>query len=207
MKIIIIKIGSSILLSKHNRFDEFRIAHIADQVFQLRKIAFGVILVISGAVAYGANFMDLSKNEFHQRRSAAGIGQVYLTAVFHQIFIKKKLQIAQILLTKDNFNTTSKKMSLIKVINHYLNSGVIPVLNENDVIDLNCFGGNDFLCMEIAKLCRAGHVLILSNREGSKYGVGGRRAKLEVERVLNGKNIKTDILDGEIRNVILNNTV
>lgn len=205
MKIVIIKIGSSILLSKRNRFDEFRIAHIADQINQLRKMMFGVILVVSGAVAYGANFMDLSKNEIHQRQLAAGIGQVYLTAAVHGIFIKKQLQMAQILLTKNDFNTTFKKKSLMEIIKLYLESKVIPVLNENDVIDLNCFGGNDLLCLEIAKLCRARQVLILSTRKRSGYGVGGGATKLETVTFLNRKNIKTEILDGKARNVILEN--
>ncbi|OGG03034.1 hypothetical protein A2W14_02195 [Candidatus Gottesmanbacteria bacterium RBG_16_37_8] len=207
MKIIIIKIGSSILLTKRNKLDEFRIAHIADQILRLREKEYGIILVVSGAVAYGANFIEISEKDIKFRQAAAGIGQVYLTTVFQEIFIKKNLQLAQILLTKEELSSLKQQKSLRQIIRLYLKTGIIPIFNENDVIDLNCFGGNDFLAAELTKLFRADQLLILSSREGSKYGIGGGVSKQEAIESLSNINIKAEIIDGKIREVILGNVL
>ena len=57
-KIIVVKIGSSILITKRGKLDEFRIEHIARQVLQLQAEGFGVVLVVSGAVASGFKFFS-----------------------------------------------------------------------------------------------------------------------------------------------------
>ena len=100
-KIIVIKIGSSILMTKREKLDEFRIAHIAEQVFLLKKNGFGVVLVVSGAVACGHKFIDFSDDQKFLRQAAAGIGQAVLTSTFANVFSQKKINVAQLLLTQD----------------------------------------------------------------------------------------------------------
>ncbi|OGG31989.1 hypothetical protein A3I51_02925 [Candidatus Gottesmanbacteria bacterium RIFCSPLOWO2_02_FULL_38_8] len=207
MKIIIIKIGSSILLTKRNKLDELRIVHIAEQICKLKERLYGAILVVSGAVAYGANFIDISGRNIKARQAAAGIGQVHLTSVFQEIFIKKNLQLAQILLAKEVLSSIKQQKLLRQIIKLYLKTGVIPLFNENDVIDLNCFGGNDFLAAKLTELFRADQLLILSSREGSKYGIGGGQSKQAVIKSLSNINIKAEIIDGKKREVILKNVL
>lgn len=197
MNIIVVKIGSSVLLTRRNKLDEFRIAHIADQITSLREAGIGVVLIISGAVACGSKYIHLT--DTISRKAAAGIGQVIVTSTFSSIFNQKGYQIAQILLTKNELVSAR----LPEVINTYLSNGFIPVLNENDVVDLNSFGGNDFLGAEIASKLQSNRLIILSTMEGSIYGIGGERTKQEVITQLRKQNIKTKIVDGKVRNVLI----
>lgn len=204
MKTIAIKIGSGVLLTQRNKLDEFRIAHIADQIVSLRDKGLGTILVISGAVACGANVVDFSGENDGLRCLAAGIGQAYLISIFQQIFLKKGLQIAQILVTK-NLCFDEDKEKFKKLLQKYLEVGVIPIINENDVIDLNSFGGNDLLATEVATMLNVDQLLILSTMAGSTYGVGGGETKKKALEILKKRNIPASIVDGKAQNIILQN--
>ena len=203
-KIIVVKIGSSILMTQRNKLDEFRIAHIADQVASLREGGFGVILVVSGAVACGHKFIDFTIDQEYFRQAAAGLGQAILTATFTNIFSQKKMQASQLLLTKDNLYSTSKRQRIKKLLKFYIQSNFVAIINENDVLDLNSFGGNDHLAGEIATLIEAERLLILSTNEGSLFGVGGGETKQEVMNLMKIQNIQANILDGKTQNIILN---
>lgn len=201
--IIVVKIGSSVLMTKRCKLDEFRIAHIAKQIVALQKEGIGIVLIISGAVSYGSNFIDLSQKQYLLRQAAAGIGQIYMTCIFNSIFAQSNLQLAQILLTKDSLKKEAQKKKVRNLIELYVNSGFIPFINENDVLDLNSFGGNDHLAGEIAILIDTERLLILSTHEGSQFGIGGGETKQEVVRLMKTRNIKTDILDGKSQDIIL----
>ncbi len=202
-KIIVIKIGSTVLMTKRNQLDELHIAHIAQQVSVLKKKGIGVVLVISGAVAYGSNFIDLAQNQSLTRQAAAGIGQVYTTCTFNNIFTKSKLQLAQVLLTKDYLATRAQKEKIKRLIEFYIKSDFIPFINENDAIDLNSFGGNDHLAAEITRLLHKKKLIILSTWEKSVHGVGGGQAKQDAINMLTEKNIDAIIVNGKTKNIIL----
>lgn len=196
----VVKIGSSVLFTRRNKLDEYRIAQIAQQIVSLREAGFVVVLVISGAVACGTNFIDLKEDNKILRREAAGIGQVILTSTFNTIFKNNNLQIAQILLTKKDVGSEN----LYEVLNNYLKAGFVPFINENDVVDLNSFSGNDFLGAEIATLLKSKEFLILSTMKGSSYGIGGGEAKQQVIYHLGKIGIKTRLLNGKVKNILLN---
>lgn len=202
-KTIVIKIGSSILMTQRNKLDESRIDHIADQVASLRAEGVGVILVVSGAVACGHKFISFSKDQRHFRQAAAGLGQAILTATFNNIFNQKEMQIAQVLLTKDSFDSSINKEKIKTLLEFYIQSGFTALINENDVLDLNSFGGNDHLAGEIADLISADRLLLLSTYEKSLFGVGGGVTKQKVINFMKTKNIQTEILDGKTNDVIL----
>lgn len=201
--IIVIKIGSSVFMTKRNKIDEFRITHIAKQVNALREKGVGIVLVISGAVAYGSNFIDLSSKQAHLRQAAAGIGQVYTTCIFNNIFFLAGLQLAQILLTKDLLKSEDQKKNVRNIIEQYIELGFIAFINENDVVDLNSFGGNDHLGAVIADVMQAQKLLILSTMEGHAHGVGGGKTKQEAINFLAGKNIDAGIVNGKTKDILL----
>ena len=200
-KTFVVKIGSSVLLTRRNRLDEFRITHIADQIVSLKEAGIGVVLVISGAVACGSRFIDLNESDDLSKRLSAGIGQVLLTNTFYEIFKKKRLQIAQVLLTKKDLY---KKNQIVRILHKYVEKTIIPVINENDVVDLNSFYGNDFLGARISILLQSTGYIILSTMKGSQYGVGGSQTKQDAINILKEKNIATDIVDGKVKNILFN---
>ena len=198
-KIIVVKIGSSILITKRGKLDEFRIEHIARQVLQLQAEGFGVVLVVSGAVASGFKFVSQIENQNILRQAAAGIGQTILISTFQGVFASKKIQIAQILLTQESL----KREDFKDLLEFYLSLNIVPIINENDVISLNCFGGNDLLASEIAFLVEAEKLLILSTYDKSFFGVGGGETKKQALEFMKTRNIKASILDGKKKDTIL----
>lgn len=202
-KIIVIKIGSSVLMTKRNQLDEFRINHIAKQIKSLQEKGVAIVLVISGAVSYGSNFVNLDSSETIVRKAAAGIGQIYLTSIFNKIFVQTRLQLAQILVTKEYLEKDEQKNNIKNLVEFYLNSNYIPFFNENDVIDLNSFGGNDLLAAEIAILLNAQELIILSTMKGSVHGVGGGQTKVDAVNIVSKKNISAIIENGKEENVLI----
>jgi len=199
-KIIIIKIGSGVLLTKHHKVDQFRIKHIANQISALRSDGYQVVLIVSGAVAYGSRFIDVSEHNSH-RKLAASIGQIYIITALNEIFGRANMQISQLLLTKEDL--VKRQKDIKELIEFSLVNNLIPVINENDVLDLNSFGGNDLLAVEIAKQLKTEKVIILSTLQGSTYGVGGAKTKIEAKKHLENRNILMHILDGKQKNVLL----
>ncbi len=209
-KIIIIKVGSSVIFTKRNKLDEFRLNHIANQIFSLQKMGYNVVLVISGAVGCGLNNSSITNtsdslyllSNVLERQMAAGIGQVYLISTIFEVFRKKNLSIAQILLKKNDLSDGKVRTKFIKTMEIYFQMKIIPVFNENDVVDLNSFGGNDLLAVEIAQMLNAKKVIILSTMEGSKFGVGGRKSKEEAREILKNANIDCLILNGKTKDIL-----
>ena len=202
-KIIIVKIGSSILMTKENQLDEIRISHIADQILSLREKGSFIVLVVSGAVACGANFVTVFKNKDHLRQIAAGIGQTHIISKLKDIFAKRNIEIAQVLLTKEYLQSKKNAEEMQEVLLFYLANGFLPILNENDIVDLNSFGGNDLLAAHVAGIVQAEKLIILSTMEGSIYGIGGGETKQEALRLLAKQNIKASIVNGKAENILL----
>lgn len=202
-KIIVIKIGSSILLTKRGKIDEYRVSHIASQVSSLQEDGFGVVLVVSGAVACGHRLVESIDDQISLRQAASGIGQAIVTSTFTNIFHQKKLKIAQVLLTKNVFYSFLAKQNLKQLLEVYAEIGAIAMVNENDVLDLNGFGGNDLLAVEIAALLNAEKMVMLSTMKGSLHGVGGGATKQQAVKMLAEEHIETSILDGKKKNILL----
>jgi glutamate 5-kinase len=201
-KKIVIKIGSGVLLTKKQKFNLAQMKHLADQIKTLQKKGYGVVLVVSGAVAVGSNYIDLSESQNQKRQAAAGMGQIHLMTILTSIFNKRELQLAQVLITKQLLEMYQDNLK--KLLNYYVTQGIIPILNENDVLDLNSFGGNDILAGEIGKLLNTDEVVILSTMKGSVHGVGGGATKQFVKKMLAEKNIETKIANGKEKNILLN---
>jgi glutamate 5-kinase len=213
MKKIVIKIGSGTLLTNRGKFDTFRIAHIVEQVKGLvRKdapqgVSHGVLIVTSGAVACGVEKVPCRGDAETTRRAAAGVGQVALMTAFSHACAVKGLQAAQVLITPHTLDTKDHEERLCKVLEHYFASGIVPIINENDVVQLNGFGGNDPLAARLAILIKADRVLFLSQMEPSTHGVGGGESKRAALKVLEEKGILARIVCGKEKDVIYKNSI
>ncbi|MCL4338221.1 hypothetical protein M1271_00870 [Patescibacteria group bacterium] len=218
-KIIVVKIGSSVIIEGKGKLCGRRLSHIVDQLVKLRQEGFAPILVLSGAVGCGMRVFfqkqvesdkmskqaaaGVGQSDKMSKQAAAGVGQVEMMQILAKLARRRGVRIAQILMTKYDFKYAAMRGNIRKVLRLYMQNGVVPVLNENDVLDLNSFGGNDFLAGEIAKLFGKSRLLILSSWEGSLFGVGGGEAKETVKNSLIERGIKTCILDGREKNIIL----
>ncbi|WP_139957024.1 glutamate 5-kinase [Flavicella sediminum] len=169
-KRILVKIGSNVLTLSSGLPDENRIAHIVEQISDLKKEGFEVILVSSGAVAAGRSIVNSSAtlDKVSQRQVLASIGQIQLMNIYSNLFLKHNLLCSQVLVTKESFRTRAHYLNIKNCLHALLSSNVTPIINENDVVSITelMFTDNDELSGLVAAMMDVSSLLLLSNVDG-----------------------------------------
>lgn len=164
--IIVVKIGSNVIFGNAARVDLAVLENIAVEVSALRAAGYGLVLVSSGAVAAGREQVGWGKD--YSAAFLAAIGQARLVRCYQEIFKKHNLMIAQILLSARDFASQVRRQTTRATLLELLRQGVVPVINENDVVTGRGggFGNNDFLAALTAINLRARAVVFLTNVDG-----------------------------------------
>ena len=204
MKRVVIKVGSGVVYGRSGRFAGVRFSKIAEQVASIRNHHVHVVFVMSGAVALGTR-CHVSKIDDRERRHAAAIGQIVLVSGVRAVFHRCGLTAAQVLVSVNDDGSVSEAAHVRRTIDTCFVEGTVPVLNGND--PASQLVNNDILAAKVAELISADQVLILTTPNGSPYSVGGREAKEQASRMLAGAGIPLKVLDGRIRNAILENVL
>lgn len=169
-KIIVVKIGSSLLTNNGRGLDRTAIYEWAKQIAQLHKLGYQVLLVSSGAVAEGVVRMNLEERpkKLPALQACASIGQMGLIETWWQAFIQYGLQSAQLLLTHDDLANRNRYLNTSDTLQQLLEWQVIPVINENDTVSVDeiKFGDNDSLGAMVAVMVKADLYLILTDQQG-----------------------------------------
>ncbi len=176
IKRIVVKVGSNVLTRADGGLNTERIADIALQIAELRRHKIEVILITSGAVASGKNLVAAKRKDAVSRRQlCSAIGQVRLMQSYAEAFKKHDLLVAQILATKDNFANRHRYLNMRNCIEVLLESGVVPVVNENDTVAVTelMFTDNDELSGLIVTMTGGDALYILSNIDGIYNGTPG----------------------------------
>ena len=169
-KVLVIKIGSSLLIKK-NSFNSNWLDNFSSEVNFLKKKKLKVIVVASGSVSLGKKYLGIKDSKIlkiNEKQACAACGQSLLMNYFIRFFKKKNLKVAQILLTFSETEDRRKNLNIRETINTLLDSGVIPVINENDSIatDELKFGDNDRLAARVGQITDADTLVLLSDVEG-----------------------------------------
>ena len=166
--ILLIKIGTRLLTKNNQKLDYKCIQNIIHQIAKLHK-EFSIILVSSGAVGAGREFIipDI-KDPITQKQVLASLGQVRLLQIYFNFFQKKKILIAQALITKEDFQKKESYFNMKEIFFQLLKKDIIPIINENDVTSSfeNTFGDNDQLAALTAALMEVEKMVILSDIDG-----------------------------------------
>ncbi|EOR93681.1 Glutamate 5-kinase [Arcticibacter svalbardensis MN12-7] len=169
-KRIVIKVGSNVLTQANGLPDLHRIEHLVEQIAAIKKQNKEVILVSSGAVAFGRSLLSVSDkcDAVATRQLFASIGQVKLINTYSDLFKKQNLVCAQVLVTKEDFRDRLHYLNMKNCFDILIQHNVVPVINENDVISVTelMFTDNDELAGLIASLLNADALIILSNVDG-----------------------------------------
>ncbi|MFN2351328.1 MAG: glutamate 5-kinase, partial [Kiritimatiellia bacterium] len=108
-----------------------------------------VVFVTSGAIGAGMEALRLRRRptQLPELQMAAAVGQSRLMTRYAELFKKKKCLIGQVLLTHDDLKQRTRHLNARNTIMTMLRAGVIPVVNENDVVAVDeiRFGDNDLL--------------------------------------------------------------
>ena len=177
-KRIVVKAGTSLLTKGTNNLDLQIINSLVDQISSLQLKGKAMILVSSGAVAAGRvainTLSQIEESNFGslpERQVLAAVGQGKLMHVYEQGFANHAILVAQALVSRRDVNDRLGYLNVRNTLSALLNSGVIPIINENDVVAVEelageVFGDNDNLSALIANLIDADLLLILGTVEG-----------------------------------------
>ena len=166
-KRVIIKIGSSNLVTDQGKLNLQALSGFVQEISQLIHAGKEVALVSSGAVAAGMGQIDLEKKFLpHRKQILASIGQSHLMEKYRQFFAEFDLKVGQVLLIRDDLNDRETYLNARTTLLGLMEHQVVPIINENDVVTAGSFGGNDMLSAAAAGLVNADLLLLLSDVDG-----------------------------------------
>lgn len=169
-KVIVVKVGSSLVTNNGNGLDKAAIAGWATQIATLVQKGRQVVLVSSGAVAEGMQRLGWKKRPtaVNELQAAAAVGQMGLVQMYESCFSQHQLHTAQILLTHDDLADRKRYLNARSTLRTLLDMQVIPIINENDTVvtDEIRFGDNDTLGSLVANLIEADALVILTDQPG-----------------------------------------
>jgi len=170
---IIVKAGTNILTGGRDELDETFIENLVSQIARLSADGREMVLVSSGAVAAGRGVMRNLANSsvLPDRQVLAAVGQGRLMHLYEQAFASHGIPTAQALLSRRDVNDRLGYLNLRNTLLSLLNNGVVPVINENDVVAVEelegeVFGDNDTLSALVSNLIDADLLLILGSVGG-----------------------------------------
>ena len=228
IKRVVVKFGSGIL-TKPNRvsLDDAQFDALTASISALRKEGHQIVVVSSGAVAAG-----LMAFRFHSRptktsdlQACAAVGQSRLMHYYEALFRQHKLKVAQLLLTNEDFASTTRRENFQNTLERLLQfDDVVPIINENDsvAVDELKFGDNDALSARVAVLANANLLVMLTSVDGLQdrqgrlipqidniaeadqhvrdesghFSVGGMQTKLKAVKIATDAGVDTVIANG-----------
>ncbi len=176
---LVVKIGSRSVVDDRGRPRHRRLHNLARQLVALREAGTEVALVSSGAIALGMGALgwERTTGDVATLQALAAVGQSRLMDVYQDVFRRRGVRSAQVLLTWDDFGDRRRYNNARNTLRAILRLGAMPVINENDTIatDEIRFGDNDKLAAFVATLLDADLLVLLSDVPGFYVAAGRRR--------------------------------
>ena len=169
-KIIVIKIGSSLLIDENKKIRKKWLSEFSKDIKDLLNQNKRIIIVSSGAIAMGCKKLNLSKRnlKLDKSQAVASIGQIELMNLFTETFLKNKINISQILLTLEDTEQRRRALNAKRTFENLFQLNFVPIVNENDSIATSeiKYGDNDRLASRVAQISAADSLILLSDVEG-----------------------------------------
>ena len=206
-KKIVIKIGSSILVDRTGKPKTKWLQQFTKDIKDLIKKKKQVVIVSSGAIALGCEYLKINKKglKVDKSQAVASIGQIELMNFYKKNFDKDKIKISQILLTLDDTEQRRRSINAKRTIDNLLAMGIVPIVNENDTTATTeiKYGDNDRLAARVSQIISADCLILLSDVDGlytdnPKKNKETRLIKTvkEIDKNIKGYATKTENLYG-----------
>ena len=167
---IVIKIGSNTLARKDGSVNTEFMESFAKECDNLMQQGKQIVLVSSGAQVSGLSAIKgwAHKKDVHYRQALCAIGQVELMDKWRQSFAAYDKHVAQLLLTKEDFEDDHRTLNIRNTLFTLVDENVIPIINENDSIafDEIRIGDNDNLSALTSILWSADLLILFSDIDG-----------------------------------------
>lgn len=150
-KRIVVKVGSAIITHDKGHLSAPRLASIVEQIATLQQQGRQMLLVSSGAVAFGrkkiSEQVQISKSIKEtiadkpgvrpqaENRAAAAVGQSSLMSFYESLFQQYDCKVAQVLVTKADFKNEASRRQLRNTILDLLSLNIVPIVNTNDAVE------------------------------------------------------------------------
>ena len=171
-KRMVVKAGTGVLTGSGDHLDPEVMSGLAEQIARLHALGAEVILVTSGAVAAGRDAVGTGhgRRDIPFRQVLAAVGQTHLMRSYQELFARHNIIVAQALLTYGDLANRQSYLNVRNTLMALLELGVVPVLNENDVVAVDelgeVFGDNDRLSALVANLLDADILVVLTDIDG-----------------------------------------
>jgi len=201
---IVVKVGSAVLTREDNcGLALGRVASLVEQVATLQNSGRELIMVTSGAVAFGKQklvqelVMSMSMRQtlhskdhqgdnraFLEPRAAAAVGQSGLMSLYEAMFAQYGVRIAQVLVTKADFTDEYTRKHLFQTMSELLALNIVPIVNTNDAVAAPAqvydalegditVNDNDSLAALLSAEIQADLMVLMSDVEGVYTGPPG----------------------------------
>ena len=169
---VVVKAGTSVLTNNSDRLDMEALESLTRQVAQLRRWGAEVLLVTSGAIAAGRQVIGKGheRRDIPFRQVLAAVGQGSLLKTYEGLFASHGITVAQALLTWNDLSDRQRYLNIRSTLTTLMGLGIVPILNENDVVAVDeigeNFGDNDHLSALVANLVDAELLITLTDTDG-----------------------------------------
>ena len=167
---VVVKIGTSTLCNSTGSPDAEYIGSLAAQIADLRGGGIECVIVSSGAIRAGLDRLTLPRlpKSTPLKQAAAAVGQGRLMQLYGEAFAPHQMEVAQILLTRDDFHERRRYLHAANTLRALLRLSVVPIVNENDTVAVDEIkvGDNDTLAAQVAGMVEADLLILLSDIDG-----------------------------------------
>jgi glutamate 5-kinase len=166
----VVKVGTSSITRPSGELDEAALVKLADDLASARAGGKQIVLVMSGAIAAGMPALGLTSRptDMGTLQAIAAVGQPRLLERMSALLGKHDVVAGQVLLTPYDFFHRSQYLHARVTLQHLLDLGVLPIVNENDTVadDEIRYGDNDRLAALVSHMLGADVLLMLTDTAG-----------------------------------------
>jgi glutamate 5-kinase len=173
-KTVVVKVGTRILTHGTGKLNFRMMEKVVRELADLKNQGINVMFVSSGAVGAGIGKLGLERKPqtTQEKQAVAAVGQGLLIQMYEKLFGEYGLVVAQVLLTRDDFNDRGRYLNSRNTLQTLMGFGVVPIINENDTVSVEGieFGDNDTLSALVASLMDADLLVLLTDIDGLYSG-------------------------------------
>ena len=167
---IVVKVGTRAICDEAGRPDRAVIGALAGQVAAAMQRGVSVVLVASGAIGAGMGELGLDDRPktLPMLQACAALGQGQLMRVFHDAFARRGVRVAQVLLTRDDFEDRTRYLNIRNTLAALGECGALPIVNENDTVAVDeiRYGDNDIIAAHLTNMLAADVLVLLTSVDG-----------------------------------------
>jgi len=171
---VVVKVGTQSICDASGRPDRIAIGRLAGQIAAALAGGVSITLVASGAIGAGLGELGLAERPGTMPRlqAAAAVGQGQLMRTFHDVFAEHAVRVAQVLVTRDDFDDRTRYLNIRNTLHALDEYGAVAIVNENDTVAVDeiRFGENDVLAAIVASMMGADLLVLLTVVDGLLAG-------------------------------------